>query len=233
MSRLAFAITRDRPDLPDIDNTKRLAFQGLAIVHGPTPRDALSPGLESLQAFASTVEALHARETVLPFRFGSLHDSGADLEAVLRVRLEEWRELLDDVEDCDEMGLRVLLDDSITVSETTPPAVSSSEPSDKPGLAYLASRRAKLAQRDALQGEAARVDAVIVEALQGLYRRRIAEGPVPGRENLLSLAFLVPRVNLHAFHEATSHLIERGLGKLLPTGPWPPYHFVSSDSSPI
>jgi Gas vesicle synthesis protein GvpL/GvpF len=230
VSRLAFAITRDRPDLPDLGDTKRLAFQGLAIVHGPAPRDALSPGLESLQAFASTVEALHARETVLPFRFGSLHDSDADLEAVLRVRLEEWRELLDDVEDCDEMGLRVLLDDRVAVPEATPPAVPSSTPGDKPGLAYLASRRARLAQRDSLQGEAARVEAVIVEALQGLYRRRVVEGPGPGRENLLSLVFLVPRVDLDAFREATSRLIERGLGKLLPTGPWPPYHFTSPNA---
>jgi hypothetical protein len=109
----------------------------------------------------------------------------------------------------------------------------SSKPGDTPGLAYLAARRAVLAEKDALQGEAARVEAAIGEALGGLYRRRVVEGPGPGRENLLSIVFLVPRSGLEAFHEATLGLLDKGLGKLLPTGPWPPYHFASSPPSPL
>lgn len=229
MSRLAIAIARDRPDLPDVVGTRRLAFRGLAIVHGPAPPDAPSPGLESVRAFASTVEALHAREAVLPLRFGSLHDTEAELEAVLRARLEGWRGLLDEVEGCDEMGLRVLLEGLRAVPDPPRPAGPLSGPVDKPGLAYLSARRAEMAGRDALRGEAARVEASIVGALGGLYRLRVVEGPGPGRENLLSLAFLVPRADLDGFRSATLQLAGQGLGKLLATGPWPPYHFASPD----
>jgi len=229
VKRLAFAIARDRPDLPDLGDTARSIVEGLAIIHGPAPPDALSPGLQSLQAFASTVDALHARETVLPLRFGSLHDAECELEAVLRVRFDEWRGLLDEVEGCEEMGLRVLLGNRRTDPEparTNPPPLT---PGDKPGLAYLAARRAELAGRDALQGEAARVEGLIVGVLEGLHRRRVVEGPGPGRENLLSLVFLVPRDNLAAFQEATRGLFDEGLGQILPTGPWPPYHFASPE----
>ncbi len=173
MSRLAYAIARNRPDLSSPGETARLAFGGLAIIHGPAPADAPSPGLATLEGFASTIDALHARETVLPLRFGSLHDTEAGLEAVLQAGLDQWRSLLDEVEGCDEMGLRVLLDGPEATPVDTGPT--------SPGLAYLAARRAELAAKDALTAEAGRVEALIVRALEGLHRRRVVEGPGPGR----------------------------------------------------
>ena len=220
MSRLSYAIARNRPDLPSPDGTARLALGGLAIIHGPAPSDASSPGLATLQGFASTVDALHARETVLPLRFGSLHDTEAGLETVLRAGLDQWRSLLDEVEGCDEMGLRVLLDNP---EPTTPVDAGPTSP----GLAYLAVRRAKLAANDALTAEAGRVESRVLLALEGLHRGLVVERPGPGRERLLSLAFLVPRSDLAAFREATRSLIDDGPGRMLSTGPWPPYHFAS------
>ncbi len=110
MKRLALAIARDRRDLPDIAGTTRFCSRGLAIVHGEAPADVLSPGVATIEAYAALVAAIHERETVLPLRFGSVHDSTSSLDDWLRVRGDEWRSILDDVDGCDEMGLRILLD---------------------------------------------------------------------------------------------------------------------------
>jgi hypothetical protein len=125
------------------------------------------------------------------------------------------------------MGLRVLLDVPPDVTVEDRPVPTPANPPLKPGLAYLASRRAELAVKEALLVEANRVEDLVVDVLEGLHRRRVVQGPVPGRDRLLSFAFLVPRANLGAFREAMRTLHDRGLGKVLSTGPWPPYHFAS------
>jgi hypothetical protein len=236
VSRLALAIVRDRLDLPPWGDTARSAHEGLAIVHCPAPHDALSPGIASLELFASKVAFLHSRETVLPLRFGSICESNDELQAVLRVRQMEWRRLLDDVDQCDEMGMRILLKERQVVRNGTPIDPTIPTPASRPGLAYLAARQARIDRQETSQGEARRVSTSIQEALCGLYRRCLVERSRAGRENLLSLVFLVPRVHRAAFDDAALQLRNYDLGKILLSGPWPPYHFAippstQSDSS--
>jgi hypothetical protein len=221
MKRLALAIARDRTDLPNLGGTARFTSRGLAILHGPAPADAISPGLETVQAYAATVAAFHTRETVLPLRFGSLHDSEAGFDDWLRVRSDEWRGMLDQVEGCDEMGLRVLLDPPVRR-----PLDFSTVPADRPGTAYLAALKTRHDASDALMEEAARMTRWLQEALEGTFRRVAVEDPGPGRERLLSLAYLVPRPALESFRAAIGPLEQRSAGKLLLTGPWPPYNFA-------
>lgn len=226
MSRLAYAIARNRLDLPAIGTATRLAIDGMAVIHGPAPPDFLSPDVASLQAFASTIEAWHARETVLPLRFGSMFETEAELVAMLVARSDEWRGRLDEVEGCEEMGLRVLLEAGQPVSQPSP---VSRAPGEKLGLAYLANRRRELLLRDAAEGEATLVVSRIDEAFRGLYRRRVVEGPSPGRDRLLSLVYLVPKTELDAFRQKARRLIDGEVARILTTGPWPPYHFAALD----
>ncbi len=222
MIRIAYAIAGDRPGLVTPSGTSRLTLDGLSVVHGPAPADSASPGIETLTAYAATIEALHAAEPVLPLRFGSLHVDEASLATLVKSRPGEWRGLLDVVEGCDEMGLRILLSGEVAEKEVPPPTESS------PGLTYLAARRVELAAKDAEAAETARVEAAITESLSGFCRRWVVERPGPGRERLLSMAFLVPRPGLAAFREAARSLgLDPALGRVLPSGPWPPYHFAS------
>jgi hypothetical protein len=221
VSRLALAIAWDRPDLPNLGRTVRLASKGLAILHGPAPLDVLSPGLETLQAYASTIDALHARETILPLRFGSILESASDLDDWLRVRADEWRTTLEEVEGCDEMGLRVLLDQPVN-----PPSIAANASNDRPGTSYLRALKARIDISDAVQAEADRLAGWLGEALGESFRRAIVENTGPDRERLLSLTYLVPRAALDRFRQALRPLQTRIPGKLLLTGPWPPYSFV-------
>ncbi len=218
--RLALAIARDRTDLGDFAGIGRHARDGLAILHAQVPVDVLAPGLETLQDYAATVARLHATETILPLRFGSLHDSPATLDDWLRVRGDDWRAALDDVEGCDEIGLRVLLDPPASPG----PIVASS----RPGTAYLRALKARHDVSETVLAEASRVAQRLRDALEGTYRRAIAEDPGPGRERLLSLAYLVPRPRLDRFHAIIGPLAAGQGGKILLTGPWPPYSFAGA-----
>ena len=99
---------------------------------------------------------------------------------------------------------------------------------DRPGTAYLASLRARIEGEGARSAGAARASEAIREALAGLSRRSVVELPGPGRERLVSLSFLVPRSGLDAFSLAVRDLEGRTPGKLLLTGPWPPYNFAGA-----
>jgi hypothetical protein len=222
LKRLALAIARDLPHRPERDGLARHRSKGLAILHETAPADVLAPSLSTIEAYASTMNALHDRETILPIRFGSLHDSEASLEDWLRVHADDWRSTLDSVEGCHEMGVRVLLD---APSETwlDVPQIPSSN--GRPGTSYLMARKARRDVSEAVLAEAERIAGRIVEAVGRLSRGSRIENPGPGRERLLSMSFLVDRQAVGWFREA----VERLDGPLLITGPWPPYSFAGGE----
>ena len=223
--RLALVIARERGiDAPA--GLARFEAHGLAIVHAPAPIDAATPSTQQIEAFASAVDRLHREETVLPLRYGWLVESGAGLQAVIDRHRDAWREALDAVEGCEEMGLRVLLEAPSSGALPGPRPPSPDSATDRPGTAYLAALRHRMAGSEALVQEAARASVTIGEALSGLYRRSVTELPGPGRERLLSLVFLVHRSHLDAFRTSMKALEGRIPGQILLTGPWPPYNFA-------
>lgn len=184
--------------------------------------------LAHVEAYAAAVDQIHRQETILPLRYGCVVASEEGLADLIRRHREAWLPALDEVEACDEMGLRLLLD----VSAARPPDPPQSQPDtlqDRPGTAYLASLRARIEGENARTAEATRAADAIREALAGLSRRSAVERPGPGRERLLSLSFLVPRSRLKDFSLAVRALEGRAPGKLLLTGPWPPYSFAGPE----
>ncbi len=221
MKRLALAIARENRGHPGLIGIARQSNQGLAILHQAAPDDIRTPSLETLQDYASTLAALHARETILPLRFGSIHESERDLDDWLRVHADEWRAQLDAVDDCDEMGLRVLIDPPAERSDP-PPAINA----DRPGTSYLQALKARHDRSDATRAEADRMADWLRDSLGPTYRQSVSEPPGPGRERLLSMTFLVPRPQLNQFRAATQPLTIALPGRIILTGPWPPYHFT-------
>lgn len=224
--RLAHAIARSRgADAPSgIGGFSRLEADGLAIVHGPAPPHASTPDTAVIEAYASAIDGLHRLETVLPLRYGCIAGSEPELAAILRRHRDAWLAALDEVEGCDEIGLRVLL--HAPARPDRPPRGPTPATTDRPGTAYLAALQARLAGADALSDVASRASEMILEALGGLCRRSTVERPGPGRDRLLSMSFLVPRAGLDAFRLAARGLEGQAPGKLLLTGPWPPYNFA-------
>lgn len=183
----------------------------------PSPR--LSE--DDLWAHEAVVEALMDRVTVLPMRFDGAAADEAELRRILDQRREEFEALLVAVRGAVELGVRAQLADEDGGEDAASEDAGSGE-RPGPGTAYLLARA-----RD--QHRVADTTARIHEPLAALSRqsRRSAAGLEPG---LFKAAYLVDRDRVDAFRARVDVLdAELGSGRIVCTGPWPPYGFSSGE----
>jgi hypothetical protein len=97
---------------------------------------------------------------------------------------------------------------------------------DRLGLTYLTARKAHYAHQDRwTDGYRQAADRCRAQ-FAGLFVKCKTEAPSP-RLPLLSLYFLVPRPVVESFRQAFRHLSKTESARLLLSGPWPPYNFVT------
>jgi hypothetical protein len=94
-------------------------------------------------------------------------------------------------------------------------------------VAYLMARQAHYAHQDRWTREYSQAADRYRAQFAGLFVRYKTEAPSP-RLPLLSLYFLVLRPTVASFRRAFRHLAETEPARLLLSGPWPPYNFVTS-----
>ena len=94
---------------------------------------------------------------------------------------------------------------------------------------YLTARKAHYASQDRWTEEYRQAAERCREQLTGLYVKCKTEPPSP-RLPLLSLYFLVSRPALEPFRLAFRQLTESESARLMLSGPWPPYNFVTNTS---
>lgn len=184
----------------------------------PAPPD---PAEAQILAHEAVIEALMADRTVLPMRFGSTLADTAAVEAFLATRAAPFRADLTRVAGCVELSVRGISPADPADPDTA--QIESSASSDRsPGRAYLEQRRvaerARLAQRAHAQAIYARLEPLARAAVFGAARH--ADMP-------LNAAYLVPREAVAAFREAVAAAGSTTPLRLLCTGPWPPYSFVT------
>jgi Gas vesicle synthesis protein GvpL/GvpF len=174
--------------------------------------------------------AVAAATDVVPFRFGTICNTAADLRALVGVREEALLASLERVRGRIELGIKLWVDEARLAAALEPDAGAA--PSS--GRAYLEARRAE-------QRRAADADAVVAEVACDAYLRLsavaadgVVNRPQPreltGRDErmLLNAAFLVESGDARLRDEAArldAELRERGFSIEL-TGPWPPHNFV-------
>jgi len=139
------------------------------------------------------------------------------------------------------MGLRVLLASGPWAAaarggpeggrEVAGPHPPEAAPS-RPGLAYLLARKAHYTQEDRWTQEYRQAADRCLAQFSGLFTKARTEGPSP-RLPLLSLYFLVPHRAVASFRQAFRHLAAAEPARLLLSGPWPPYNFVTRGPNPI
>lgn len=171
---------------------------------------------DDLWAHEAVVEALMERATVLPMRFDSAVADEVELLLILDRRREELEGLLAAVRGAVELGVRAQLGGEEEDDEAGD--LPGGRPG--PGTAYLLERaRDRRREADAV--------AFVHEPLAALSRRsrRSAVGLGPGS---LKAAYLVDRDRVDVFRARVEELdSELGGGRIVCTGPWPPYGFSS------
>jgi hypothetical protein len=191
---------------------------GLAAVVSREEQGA-APSVAKLLAYEQVVEGIHARQTVLPLRYGCLMENEGEILRLLEERREEYEALLNRLRGMTEMGIRLLW-----------PAHAAAllHPAPSPGAAYMASLRQRYNTGDTLAPEedelADRISALLANRFTG-QRREVSSS---SRGRLVSLAFLTPKSRVEEFRKLAREITPPSGAKLLLSGPWAPYNFVAS-----
>lgn len=199
----------------------------------------------NLLDYKEVVESFHQHCTVIPMRYGAVFNDPHGINRVLAEQGERFKMLLERLDGCVELGVRILLSRPDTPVERLDSENALCDSRD-PGKAYLHRRRA-------FYSEEARADQNmkgLAEACRGwfqglftAFRQEFARPgicgalpfPRPGgcravQEDapggLVSLNFLIPRRDVERFERRFHKISGERPERLLMSGPWPPYNFV-------
>jgi hypothetical protein len=192
---------------------------GLAAAVSRVEETNSAPSVASLLDYERVIESIHARQAVIPLRYGCLMDSEAAIIGLLENHSQEYGALLGRLGGMLEMGIRILW-----------PARPGSLPESpmSPGSRYLASLRSRYGSGGSLSAEEVQLADQITGRLAGLYAEQQREVSASGQGRLLSLYYLTPRTAVEQLRDTVLKICPPSGAKLLLSGPWPPYNFVVS-----
>jgi len=190
---------------------------------------------ENLLRHEAIVEAICAGAAALPVRFGVILPDGAAVERALERQRDTLRADLLRIGDKVEMGVIALWNPVATQeaevsAEETSAADQRAEP--RPGLAYLRARQAQYQRSATMRARAERLgDALDAELRPRPLQTQRALCPSP--RLALRAVHLLERAQVDAFGEAFDAARRRHAAeaRLLLSGPWPPYSFVTAQRS--
>ncbi|MGD8240816.1 MAG: GvpL/GvpF family gas vesicle protein [Armatimonadota bacterium] len=174
----------------------------------------------------AVVEALMADGSVLPLRFGAVVADEAAVESVLQAHHGEFAACLECVRGHVEIGLRALWSDAEGSRARDVPAPKL--PADATGRAYLLARAREERESDERRRHAedlaTKLHAPLADLATDSTRRALATPRL-----LLTAAYLVARGRVPTFRREVDALgAAHPALRLLCTGPWPPYNFVTN-----
>jgi hypothetical protein len=195
-----------------------LAANGLAAAVSPLEDVSSPPGIPRLLAYERVVEAIHARQAVIPLRYGCAMESESAVIRLLEDHRQEYEALLTRLQGMTEIAIRVLWPARATVLPGAP---------SSPGAAYLASVRARHNSANTLAPEEAQLANRITDLLSGCSTEQRKEVSSSGPGLLISLYFLTSATYASEFLQKARRIRPPSAAKLLLSGPWPPYNFVA------
>jgi Gas vesicle synthesis protein GvpL/GvpF len=207
-----------------------VVWGSLAAVTSPLAPCGLRRTTENVLRHGAVVEGLQQRGPTLPVRFGTVV---ADAETLARTLSERHVELTADLArlgDKVEFGLTVLWDrpPGDDAARSNGP-IDDDGPANSPGTRYLRARLA-VSRRDAARQEAARTIARELDVALGsqVLDRRCSIAPTD--RLAVRASFLIEPSRFGPCQQAIDAVRRRRPDlRVLLSGPWPPYSFVSRD----
>jgi len=212
-------VERDSAGDPPEPGTCLLAAHGLAAAVSAVEETSAPPSVASLLAYEKVVEAIHARQAVIPLRYGCVMENESAVVRLLEDHRQEYGAQLARFLGMTEMGIRVLWPPRAGVLPAIPPS---------PGAAYLASLRSRYNSANALDGEEGQLADRIAGCLSGCFTGQRREASSSSQRRLLSLYFLTSKTGVERFRTQARKICPPSGAKLLLSGPWPPYNFAGS-----
>ena len=178
-----------------------------------------APGVSSVLVFERAVEAIHARQAVIPLRFGCVMEDESAVVRLLEDHRQEYEARLAGFLGMTEMGVRVLWPARAGVAPAAPAS---------PGAAYLASLRNRYSSANALDGDEEQLADRIAGWLSDCFTEQRREVSSSSQRRLLSLYFLASRTGVERFRSQARKICPPSGAKVLLSGPWPPYNFAGA-----
>jgi hypothetical protein len=185
------------------------------------------------------VEAVMRDRCVIPFRFATLFQTDENLRTQLRTNCEQFKTLLEQLEDKAEWGVKAYCDleklrDHIREGDDSTSELNETIRLAPPGRAFLLHKKRERLVKETLDGRVDRYVEQIMEILQAIsFQARMNKVWPPGTADrcdrmILNAAFLVANHDARTFADTANALNEHDAeGSLFVecSGPWPPYNF--------
>lgn len=207
-----------------------LTYQNIAAVVSPMFTPQVLPTRSNVWCHENVIEGLMADHTVLPVRFSTIVRDTSTVQWVLEKNHHSLAANLEQVRGCVEVGLRVLWDGDIS-----PLQAAQDLPKDsgsvmaRPGHAYMLKRLEEERRNRDCQQQAETLALQLHTALRHLavdHTLRVLATP----RLLLTAAYLIDQTLVETFRQQTIQLRAAFPHlRLLLTGPWPVYNFVTAD----
>ncbi len=233
----------------------QVSNNGLVAAVSRIVREDIKSDVSLIMAYKKVIDSFHRERTVIPMRYGCLLKEKKQVAQLLEKNRMQYETLLKKLNGCVEMGIRVLIVDcrlpikDLNNNNSAPGTRHAASPMNRDfryaptsnqqpatstsGRTYLTSRKAHYEQEDKLGKEIETLTEQYRKAFSGLYVKFKAEHPATGNlqsqtpNPLVSLYFLVPRQSVEPFRRVFRHICRGQNVKLLMSGPWPPYNFVT------
>ncbi|MBB1245629.1 GvpL/GvpF family gas vesicle protein [Streptomyces durbertensis] len=253
-----YAVGRDGPALRTLAPRLRgvdgapvraVGVAGLCALVSSAPTEtfgerALADQLDDLPRLESLARAHHAvvdsafgeAPPILPMRLATVYHDDARVRAMLGRRAEDFRNLLERLDNHVELGVKVHAVPLATAPAEVGAVPSGPGPAAGAGRAYLRQRQAQQRGGREAHRAAADIAARAAELAAGMSLSRVVHRPQQGQlattagVNVANEAYLVPVEHLDRFCRELTALTEATPQVTVEvTGPWAPYSFATTE----
>lgn len=215
------------------DEVYTVHLQGLAAVVSDTPVIVYDPTRENALTHEHVNEMVMREFTVIPMSFGAIFRTEDDVREFIKDTSDALRDVLHQMRDKIEFGLKVNWDPEVAVKEVEEQSEEIRRLKEEILSNRLASTYFARMQLGRLveQALADKQDTYVREIYDHLRDCAVASRhnrPI-GDKMILNAAFLVERDKQLEFDHAVQDIAQQYQGQLRfkYTGPWPPYNFVN------
>ena len=250
-----YCVTKDKPstcDFRDLGiNVQPIYFQGTyALVSSVSPDDFSEDNLKkhltdmswvekNIRLHEKVIEEIMKDQAVLPFKFGTIFESEANVEKLLKVNNIEFKAVLDHLAGKEEWGLKIYCDseyfkDALCGEDERIMEKDKEMASAGKGKAYLLKKKKDEIIKDILNEKISEYtkdcfESLKITAADTRINRLLPQEVTEKKEDMvLNAAFLINNKRIKEFKNVLACLkteyADKGL-ILDCTGPWPPYNF--------
>lgn len=191
--------------------------------------------VNSMITYHRVIENFFERGAIIPFRFRTLFNDEKEVIAMLEQNNDNYTKLLSKLDGMVEMGIRLVKAKPLNVdSPQVDTEFSGASDVSSPGMSYLKKRWALYSSESWIQDQKKEFSEKCSKEFDGLFANFKSEASrLPEVQNnknliLISLYFLVRKDLIQEFRVKFRELKCLITGKMLLSGPWPPYNFVVS-----